>query len=204
LAFRIKDKIVILEAGLTQAERNAQAPGKQHTTGQLIVCNPSIAACQRALGLDPETDLTFFANPQGTYTLLDIFCGNFDAWADTVTNVYVGKGSDFFMCATTTSYGSYVHPGNNIAATQGTSRYFSQYNLTCAINGGSINTINFALVNNCVICCVTGTSYYYCTTVHGCAFGTGAGPQYINGGYYYLSQDSCRVNFPMYDYITIS
>lgn len=204
MAFRIKDKLVILEEGLTQAERNAIVPGKQHTTGQLIVCNPAIAACQRALGLDPRTDLTFFANPQGTYTLLDIFCGDFDSWADTVTNVYVGKGSDFFMCATVTSYGSYVQPGNDIAAVQGTSMYFSQFNLTCAINGGSINQINFQIVNNCVVCCCIGTTYYYSSQVHGCATGTGAGPQYISGQFVYLNQDSCRVNWPMNTYITIS
>lgn len=198
MAFRIRDKIIILEAGLTQAERNAQAPGKQHTTGQLIVCNPSIAACQRVLGLDPETDLTFFANPQGTYTLLDIFCGNFDAWADTVTNVYVGKGSDFFMCANTTSYGSYLQPSSNIPATQGT---LTCFDVTAGIRwtlGGYTNQICFAIVNNCLVCCCIGTAYYYCAMV--CSYNRGSGAYYDDT----TAEDYCQCCYPVNSYITIS
>lgn len=198
MAFRLRDKIVILEAGLTQAERNAQAPGKQHTTGQLIVCNPCIAACQRVLGLDPETDLTFFANPQGTYTLLDIFCGNFDAWADTVTNVYVGKGSDFFMCANTTSYGSYVQPSSNIPATQGTLTCFTVLAGIRYTLGGYTNQICFAIVNNCLVCCCIGTTNYYCAMV--CSYNSGSGA-YGNAT---TVQDYCQCSYPVNSYITIS
>lgn len=200
MTFRIKDKMVLVEAGLTQAERDAIVPGKQHTTGQLIVCNPAIAACQRALGLDPQTDLTFFANPQGTYTLLDIFCGDFDTWADTVTNVYVGKGSDFFMCSSSSP--TFITPGSNIPATYvcaGSLYTFSDSNSgngQRCVTRGCINTFNLQLVNNCLVCCSTGTTYFYCTTT--CSYAQGNGPGSIN------VEVSERYNFPDTSYITIS
>jgi len=202
LTFRIKDKMVLLEAGLTQAERNAIVPGKQHTTGQLIVCNPAIATCQRALGLDPRTDLTFFANPQGTYTLLDIFCGDFDSWADTVTNVYVGKGSDFFMCSSTCS--TFITPGNNIPATYVCAGCLYSYcDLTSwfgtrCVTRGCINTFNFQLVNNCLVCCCTGTAYFYCTTT--CSYASGHGGVQPNSS----TQMYTLCCFPDTSYITIS
>ena len=43
MTFRIQDTVIIVEAGITQQERDIIAPGKQCTFGQVFVCNPLIA-----------------------------------------------------------------------------------------------------------------------------------------------------------------
>jgi len=115
MSFRIGDTLVFLDANATQAERNILAPGKQHTSGQLIVCNPRIAACQRAAGLDPTTDTSYFNNNSGEFTLNDIFDYNCTV-VDTVLNsrnFCMGKGSEFVFCKTASTYGNYVVPTND-------------------------------------------------------------------------------------------
>ena len=111
MSFRIGDTLVFLDSGITQAERNVLAPGKQYTTGQLIICNPKLAACQRAAGLDPTTDTSYF-NCSLDLRLDDIF--DYDcSFVDTMLSCKsfcMGKGSDFVFCKTKSDYGTYVVP----------------------------------------------------------------------------------------------
>lgn len=112
MSFRIGDTLVFLDSNATQAERNVLAPGKQHTSGQLIICNPRIAACQRAAGLDPATDTTYFNGNSGEFTLNDIFDYQ-STFVDTMLSnrsFCMGKDADFVFCQTASNYGNYVVP----------------------------------------------------------------------------------------------
>lgn len=116
MAFRIGDTIVVVESGLTEAEKNAIVPGKGSITSSYIICNPKIAACQRACGLDPHTDTTVFGSdgyniiPFGQARICDIF-DSCDTLADCISAEYswcIGKGADLSWTQDNAGYGTFL------------------------------------------------------------------------------------------------
>lgn len=125
MAFRVGDTIVVVGAGLSTAEREALVPGKGSTTSQFIICNPHIAACQRACGLNPATDTTVFGSagyniiPFGSARLCDIFDSDatFNSCLMTEYNWCVGEGADFSFSQDNVGYGTYICPPSGFYVT---------------------------------------------------------------------------------------
>lgn len=128
MTFRIQDTVIIVEAGITQQERDIIAPGKQCTFGQVFVCNPLIAEEQRSTGLDPGRDTSFFSNPTGgPYRISDIFSYDIQFVCDVLTenNYCIGEGANFTFCQSASQYGDFVAPTNNNSIVDGQGNEFT-------------------------------------------------------------------------------
>lgn len=114
MSFRLGDTMVYVDPSLTAFQRTLVVPGKFCTTDNIVLCNPAVAADQRAAGKNPGSDTTFFYNlsTNCNYLLCDIF--DYDSsWAASVAsnkNFCIGDLDNWSFAKTQAEYGTFICP----------------------------------------------------------------------------------------------